>query len=289
MLVQKMLESRSFAPVHALLPTDRLAGSWMRRRFRHYRPSISFCEDHRRYRLRTAQTGADLEQVLRLRHQVYYNELLGRCRPLEIDLDRFDMICDHLMIEDRESGRLLGTYRLNCSRFNQSFYSRTEFHLRNILQLPGHKLELGRACLLPDARNSMSIAVLWKGINRYMQMAGCRWLFGCSSIKTTELEEIASLYLYLKDRYLAPAELRVRPRRRFRISGLDSYAEFVRAFSPDFLQDAPAMVPSLLKFYLKAGAMIGGEPALDREFRCVDFFTLLDMRTIDKSLQRKYQ
>ena len=48
------------------------------------------------------------------------------------------------------------------------------------------------------------------------------------------------------------------------------------------------MVPSLLQSYLKAGAVICGDPALDEEFRCVDFFTLLDLNHTTDAIERKF-
>jgi putative hemolysin len=39
-------------------------------------------------------------------------------------------------------------------------------------------------------------------------------------------------------------------------------------------------LPSTLHTYLKLGAKICGMPAIDREFRTIDFFTILDLHEI---------
>ena len=47
--------------------------------------------------------------------------------------------------------------------------------------------------------------------------------------------------------------------------------------------DEPALfqkLPSLIKGYLRIGALVGGPPALDREFGTADFFLLLDFASL---------
>lgn len=58
-------------------------------------------------------------------------------------------VCDHLIIIEKETAdepkRSFGTYRMLCSQFTDRFYSETEFKIDAFLQVPGIKLELGRA------------------------------------------------------------------------------------------------------------------------------------------------
>jgi putative hemolysin len=39
-------------------------------------------------------------------------------------------------------------------------------------------------------------------------------------------------------------------------------------------------LPSLIKGYLRIGALVGGPPALDAEFGTADFFLILDFRSL---------
>eukprot|EP00831_Metopus_contortus_P025310 TRINITY_DN21848_c0_g1_i1.p2 TRINITY_DN21848_c0_g1~~TRINITY_DN21848_c0_g1_i1.p2 ORF type:complete len:106 (-),score=23.41 TRINITY_DN21848_c0_g1_i1:22-339(-) len=75
-----------------------------------------------------------------------------------------------LMIINKSDDALIGTYRLNCTKFSNNFYSATEFNIDAILELPGDKVELGRACVHPDFRNGMTIALLWKGPVSYTHL-----------------------------------------------------------------------------------------------------------------------
>jgi len=67
------------------------------------------------YCCRLAQTPEDIEKAQMLRFQVFNLELeegLDEAFTTGRDEDPFDTICDHLIVEDRASGRIVGTYRL---------------------------------------------------------------------------------------------------------------------------------------------------------------------------------
>ncbi len=47
-------------------------------------------------------------------------------------------------------------------------------------------------------------------------------------------------------------------------------------------------VPKLLGAYLAIGARICGPPAIDREFKTIDFLTLLDLQSLPVHVVQKY-
>jgi len=68
-----------------------------------------------RYRLRLAQGADDREAVCRLRFRVFNIELgegLEHSYETGIDTDCFDVFCEHLLVEDKCDGRVVGTYRM---------------------------------------------------------------------------------------------------------------------------------------------------------------------------------
>ncbi|MCX7704965.1 MAG: GNAT family N-acetyltransferase [bacterium] len=237
--------------------------------------------------IKTVEDARELENVLRLRFNVFYQELLEKNAVIQSDIDQFDFICDHLVIIDKEKNSYVGTYRLNSSSFSKKFYSSQEFDITNILRLPGIKLELGRACVDKEYRTGIIIALLWRGLAEYVRITGARYLFGCSSVKTTDIREISLLYLYLMKYHKAPDTLIVVPRKNFRIPLL---SEFIRnsEYSKEDINGAKSLIPPLLSFYLKAGAFVCGEPVLDKVFKCIDFFTVLDMKNLSETLEKKY-
>jgi putative hemolysin len=72
-----------------------------------------------RYRLRLAETQQDREAACRLRFKVFNIELgegLESSYQTGLDTDRFDAVCEHLLVEDKEetnpARRIVGTYRM---------------------------------------------------------------------------------------------------------------------------------------------------------------------------------
>ena len=128
-------------------------------KIRNYEPNIRFQFERGPYSVKTASDGAELEECLKLRFNVFHKEFMNKRREIGVDIDKLDYVCDHLVIKDRRSGSIIGTYRLNCSKFtagtspaplgheaSANFYSTTEFQMDKLLALPGVKLELG-SCL----------------------------------------------------------------------------------------------------------------------------------------------
>lgn len=260
-----------------------------RLRLRAFRCKVPVYIELKNFVLKTVETPAELEQILRLRYRVFYKEFLEKRRLFAIDMDEFDTICDHLMIIDKRSNTCVGTYRLNCSAFNDNFYSATEFDMHAIAALPGVKLELGRACVHKDFRKGVILTLLWRGLSEYVKATNTAYMFGCSSVKTMDPLEIAVIYHYLMTHYASDPSCRVTPLESFRIRTLPLYHKLVESLDVRTVEDyAHKLVPPLLSSYLRAGAVICGEPALDKEFKCVDFFTLHDMSKLSRQAARKF-
>ncbi len=254
-----------------------------------FKSKVDFEIDKKNYIIKTASTPEELEQVLTLRHQVFLEELLHKKRVIEVDFDKFDLLCDHLMIINKVDNNLIGTYRLNCSKFNNCFYSATEFNINTILQLPGDKVELGRACVHPEYRNGMTIALLWKGLSQYMNISGSRFFFGCSSIKNMNYMEILKIYQTLEVHGHLVHLPGVKPVGKFKSRSLKKLIKSNNSLPETNEKELMSALPPLLKSYIKAGAKIIGRPALDKDFRCFDFLTLLDFINVDQKYRDKYK
>lgn len=267
---------------------DTSNGNSRRKRQDEFRAHIPLYIEKGKYLIKTADSTSEFEAALQLRHTVFLEELLQRSKKNGLDIDRFDRHCDHLLILERETGKLIGTYRLQSSLHTKKWYTATEFHMKLIKRLPGNKLELGRACVHPEHRNGITIALLWEGIHAYMLASSTEFLFGCSSIKTMDREEIRSIYYYLKQNGFITDDHKVRPRGRFKVPGMHRH---VRK-NPTEARELPhqefrGKIPTLLHSYLKAGAKVCGVPAMDRSFKCIDFLTLLEVKDIGNSYSRK--
>jgi putative hemolysin len=241
-----------------------------------YESTNEFSIEAGRYRIRTAQGIDDLLKAFRLRSEVFGAEF-GAGAPQGIwDVDPvLDWRADHLLLEEKASGKLLGTYRILQGHFPPDFYSSSEFEIQTFLEQPGKKIELSRACTHPDARGGTAMVLLWRGLGRYIQLSQADWLFGCSSLPSQEPEQVVAVMQALSPHY--DSSLSVRARRECRLPASWLAAEPA---------ENPLPVPSLLSSYLRIGARLASEPAHDPEFRCVDFFTALQLRELESSAQR---
>lgn len=233
------------------------------------------------YRLRLATTEEDVKSAQTLRFLVFNLELREGLESSYLtfrDEDAFDPVCDHLLVETVENGEVIGTYRLQPgSRAAESglgYYSEQEFDFRPFERHRHEMIELGRACVLREHRNTVVLGLLWKGIAAYARMQGGRYLIGCSSLTSQDPGEGTGLYQRLRERHLAPPEWQTEP--------LPAWRCFMTAQAPEIRP------PKLLTAYLSLGARICGPPALDRTFKTIDFLTLLDLERISEVAARRF-
>jgi putative hemolysin len=230
-----------------------------------------------------AQSVADLTECQRLRFQVFNRELgegLAASERSGLDRDRFDWVCDHLMVRDVASGVLVGTYRMQTgfrAQGNLGYYSEQLFDFSPFEPIRGELLELGRACVHSDYRSTTALAMLWKGIASYAALCNARYMIGCSSISSQDETEGLGLFEALREKYLAPVELRTLPKKSHRCFA-----------SETDLRTAIPAPPRLFRAYLDISARLCGPPAIDREFGTIDFLTLLDLQAIPQRLRTRF-
>ena len=52
--------------------------------------------------------------------------------------------------------------------------------------------------------------------------------------------------------------------------------------------EVKTLIPPLLRSYFSAGSKVYGHPALDKEFKCVDFLTILNCDELTSGYKRRY-
>lgn len=221
------------------------------------------------YRLRLAGSAADVAAAQALRFEVFNLELdegLVQSYDTGLDADPFDAQCDHLLVEDADSGAVVGTYRLQTglrAQLGLGYYSEREFDFSPLEAARAQMVELGRACIHQQHRSFAVLNLLWKGIGTYARERGARYLIGCSSITSQDPADGAAVYQKLLPN-LSPPAWRTKPQAAF-------------ACPLNAVSAEPPRIPRLLSAYLAMGAAICGEPAIDREFRTIDFLTWVDV------------
>ncbi|WP_404953670.1 GNAT family N-acetyltransferase [Streptomyces sp. 147326] len=222
------------------------------------------------YAVRLARDESEVRAAQRLRHRVFAGELGARLDGPEpgLDSDAFDAYCDHLLVIEEETEQVVGTYRLlppERAAVAGRLYSEGEFDLSALAPIRPDLVEVGRSCVHPDHRNGAVIALIWAGLAHYMDRSGHNWLAGCCSIPLADGGVLAAATREAAlTRSLAPEEYRVTPHLPWNPEGITF---------PDRME-----LPPLLRGYLRLGAWVCGEPALDAEFGCADLYVLLSLR-----------
>jgi putative hemolysin len=250
--------------------------------FLRFRQKVRIHFQRKNFTVKTVETRRELVQAFHLRYEVFHKEFAGRKFPIGLDTDRYDPLADLLVIVDTRTKRVVGTYRLICSKFGGPFYSESEFDLSSFLSGPGIKLELSRACIHRDYRQGIVMGLLWRGLGEYMTAVGAQYLFGCSSVKHTDPKAIAGVYRRLKAMGKVNEATAVEPVSEYRIEGFKAIAEGLTE------AEAEGEIPALFQAYLRAGASVYGEPALDLKFRCADFLTVLDRDQMSAGHEKKF-
>jgi putative hemolysin len=233
-----------------------------------------------RLTLSLASTPEEVREVQRLRYRIFIETmgLSGLANDDGLDADEFDASCDHLIVRDTRTLKVVGTYRLLGPRAMRELgrcYSDSEFELDRLSHLRGRMVEAGRACIHPDYRSGAVIMLLWAGLAAYMRREQCDYLIGCASISLADGgQNAAAVYHALAHTNLCPAEYRVTPRSAFPTGCPEPGYAFE--------------IPPLLKGYLRSGAWICGEPAWDPDFHCADLFLLMPLANLDERYARRY-
>lgn len=233
--------------------------------------------------LSLARSQDDIEALQRLRYRIFTDELQA-VFPDAVDgrdIDRFDPWCQHFMVRESQSGRVVGTYRVltpeNALQVG-GYYSESEFDISALDHLRAQLVEVGRSCIDSDFRHGGAIMLLWAGVARIVEQGGYRYMLGCASVSLRDggaaAAEVWRVAQGLLERDALAGAPRITPLHRYPVERLNS--------------TLPARVPPLIKGYLKIGATICGEPAWDPDFNTADFPILMDLERLDKRYRRHF-
>ncbi|MBD3760682.1 GNAT family N-acetyltransferase [Sphingomonadaceae bacterium G21617-S1] len=248
----------------------------------------------RRLAVRLAQGQADVVAAQRLRYDIFFRDMGAQAGgPAgDRDVDPYDMLCDHLLVEDhaRPGSPVVGTYRLlrqSIAEAHDGFYSAHEFDLSAVIahgrRTGVELLELGRSCVDPAYRDAGTIQLLWRGIADYLQQHRIGYMFGCASFPGIDPVEHAEGLSFLAHDHLALPELRARaigpdaiPLGSLAIGGYDPRLALRR-------------LPPLIKAYLRVGAQVGEGAYIDRAFNTIDVFVLMPVARIASRYAQRFE
>ncbi|MCF3178661.1 GNAT family N-acetyltransferase [Streptomyces polychromogenes] len=231
----------------------------------------------RRYTISVSRDENTIIEAQELRHRVFNEEFdRGFHSDQGREADRFDRYCDHVVISRRDTGEMVGTYRLlppEGAAQAGGPSAAALFDLSPHRPLGPGLVELGRGCVHPEHRTGAVITMLWAGIIRYMASGRHGWLGGRVTVPLTDGGRLAAICW---DRvtaggHLAPEHYRVRPR---------------TPWTPPAAKSRPGLqLPPKLRGYLLAGAWVCGGFAYDPQHDEVALYLLLSLENTDPHRQ----
>jgi len=252
---------------------------------------LDFCFQNENCEVRLARSDDEIIMAQKLRYHVFY-ELMSatpseECRVEKRDFDHFDDLCDHLLVidtSDPDNHHVVGNYRLLCADSAKEpdyFYSHQEYDITPLIMRSRQDnmqiMELGRSCVHPDFRSNAIIQMLWRGIVTYAMARNVGLMFGCASFSGTDLETMRDHLAYLHEYRLAPPEWRARAREHICVE-MENKALIEGKTEREML----AVMPPLIKGYLRLGAWIGDGAVLDEDFSTTDVLITLPVAQIGK-------
>jgi putative hemolysin len=250
--------------------------------------------------VKLASSLPEIRRAQALRYRIFFQEMSAvgdiRTHRLKRDFDRYDRVCDHLLVLDHDSAertllglkpRIVGTYRLlrdDVARLHGGFYTDGEFDIAPLVgrMSPLSFLELGRSCVLQPYRNKRTVELLWHGIWSYVLAYDLDVMVGCASLEGTDPDQLALQLSFLHHHARAPEEWRVRAHDH-------RYVDMNRMPASEIDRRAALRaLPPLIKGYLRLGAYVGDGAVIDRQFGTTDVCIILPVSAIDSRYLQYY-
>ena len=219
-----------------------------------------------RYQARFARDAADVAAAQALRGQAFSQG--------SADCDRFDAMCQHVLIETAESGELLCCFRLlplASARDLEQSYSAQFYDLENLGHFPGAMLELGRFCVKPGVVDADILRLAFGAVTQLVDAEDVQLLFGCSSFAGIDATAYRAAFAFLRAYHVAPMKWRPRIKAR----------EVVSLEQAGYDRDrAMLALPPLLRSYLAIGAWVSDHAVVDRDLNTLHVFTGVEINAI---------
>ena len=136
-------------------------------------------------------------------------------------------------------------------------------------------MEVGRACVAKEHRNTRVLFLLWKGLALYVAHNQVRHLFGCCSLTSQDAALGWRVMRQLEDEGRMHPEIAVAPVGDCLLPAAEPLADAVT-------------LPTLFRTYLRYGSKVLSPPAIDREFKTIDYLVMLDVDSLSPKTHRMF-
>jgi len=228
-----------------------------------------------RYRARFASSQREVLAAQALRYQCF--NLLNK---VELDVDDFDTICQHVLIENLETNKLICCYRIlnfeNGKNISSS-YSAQFYDLKSIESYSKPMIEVGRFCIDPEVNDPSVVLTAWAALAQIVAQSRTELLFGCSSFEGIDKRKYVDSFALLRERYIAPVHWRP----RIKSAKVFCYSKDLKCKVDK--KKALINMPPLLKTYLSMGAWVSDHAVVDLNMKTLHLFTGMEISKIPKS------
>lgn len=230
-----------------------------------------------KYIARLTRDAADIRAAQRLRYQVFFDPTGDDSAGNGLDIDGFDALCDHVLIENADTGALVSCFRvmgLTSGQKIQQSYSAQFYDLSALEIYPHGMIEMGRFCVDSSQRDPEILRMAWAMMTRLVDGHGFEMMFGCSSFAGTDAHAYAHGFSLLDQSYIAPENWRplVKAPEFSPLKGLLTQDMDKRRAMRD--------LPSLLRTYLAMGGRVSDHAVIDRALNTLHVFTGLEVANV---------
>lgn len=222
-----------------------------------------------------------LEQVCRLRYIEMINEYNQNAPEEGIDFDDYDKYCDHLVVIDEVTDKVVGTYRFILSEhivnLNNKFLTENEFNIDEIRKA-GKILELGRACVDKNYRNGSAITLLWKAAIKYAVEKKVKFMVGTASFHGVDAKQYEKVFKYLVQNHASEYNCYAVGN----VCPIDLTGEVVNK------EEAFDAMPPLIKGYLRIGGKVSKDAYFDYGFNSTDILIVIDIDNMDERYKARF-
>ncbi|MCL2369223.1 MAG: GNAT family N-acetyltransferase [Alphaproteobacteria bacterium] len=246
------------------------------------------------YEVRLTRSSEERRQVRNLRYRVFCEEEGAHAteeqKALMEEYDSYDRFAEYMAVF--HNGKVVGTYRIinrEAAEKLGGFYTETEYNISKLKRVKGNIIEMSRACIDIDYRDSLAVRLLWMGLANYILENKVVLVFGVSSFVGTKPVEFAQCFSYLYYNHLAPVSLRptVLPEKMGTVDRSQTKMNILPRSHVDEKLAWQEMTP-ILKGYMRLGAKVGKGIFVDEPFNSCDVFTFMKTKDINKVYQKHF-
>ena len=227
-----------------------------------------------RYCARFALSKDDLLAAQELRYKCF-----NLSNDKGLDVDEFDSICRHVLVENLENGKLICCYRIMSFPDGKDItrsYSSRFYDLGSIENFPKPMIEVGRFCIDPVTTDHQVVLAAWAALTQLVDENGIEFLFGCSSFEGIDKEKYLHCFAFLREKHIAPEHWLPKVKAAQVISYSEANCCKVNK------KKALLNMPPLLKSYLSMGAWVSDHAVVDYSMKTLHLFTGVEVSKIPR-------